>query len=657
MGLPARVASASHNRVSESEMAITEMELLEQNQRRLASLTSRMTTILNGFDRRLVKLESSILPIHRSTQTLSRISHNVEAVQKNLELSLRHYGVVVDDEPAILRGPDPRNPWPYLELIQRVSKDAVAKQARQGTQEQMQSKMDMLVDQGTRKIAELVGEYTTAESQPTDPMAFLRTGGAAPMPSKECLTSVKALLQFLSTLPEAPGTTSSGLGLALQAFANVRAVYLTSSLQALQEHVLQLAAQMQNTSVRACREAYVEYQRGSAAIQEWLRAAVQMIQQEQQALATLFEDMKWDHLRSNTATKVLQPLVASMNQALPAILPRLQHGLNAHRFLTLDFVGACQSVLGEDVHVWPECLQPSVCDSSILVDAYTRSRRDAQLFFPEILRDIKVIPVQGDQDALRVGVSDLSQLGMRLLRGMMPFQDVILGVFRDMGSKNWAESWDASGGASTAVPEVLWSEYCRDLVGSIVSSLERSVAAVPQPIIASIFLLNNVVYLQKELREMAPAMQPLAVQLSDKLLAQAVRSARTAYLESWNPVVQSLVDDAAVPRPSAMSKLGALGDRSARVDPLSYVQDIDPRRFFEHIQDMSQLHRENSVHRDLGLADSLRDDVIRYVRKADERLVGPLYSVTMAKQKSDKRTCDSLTRKTVLVCLYRKWKV
>ena len=126
------------------------MELLEQNQRRLASLTGRMTTILNGFDRRLVKLESSILPIHKSTQTLSRIDHNVEAVQKNLEVSLRHYGVVVDDEPAILRGPDPRNPWPYLELIQRLSKDAATKKVTQGTQERVKSKMDMLIEQGTR---------------------------------------------------------------------------------------------------------------------------------------------------------------------------------------------------------------------------------------------------------------------------------------------------------------------------------------------------------------------------------------------------------------------------------------------------------------------------------------------------------------------------
>lgn len=60
--------------VNDTELAFAELELLGQNQRKLASLTSRMTTILSGFDKRLVKLESSILPIHRSTQKLTRLS-------------------------------------------------------------------------------------------------------------------------------------------------------------------------------------------------------------------------------------------------------------------------------------------------------------------------------------------------------------------------------------------------------------------------------------------------------------------------------------------------------------------------------------------------------------------------------------------------------
>lgn len=74
------------------DMEMAELELLAQNQKRLASLTGRMTTILNGFDRRLVKLESSILPIHRSTQELSRISASAYRMRHGPSLTLQTWG-------------------------------------------------------------------------------------------------------------------------------------------------------------------------------------------------------------------------------------------------------------------------------------------------------------------------------------------------------------------------------------------------------------------------------------------------------------------------------------------------------------------------------------------------------------------------------------
>ena len=121
-------ARATTQPMQETDVALMEMELLEQNQRRLGNLTSRMTTILNGFDRRLIRLESSILPIHKSTQLLSRIHGNVEAVQRHLEQHIRHYGIEIQDEPFLRQGPDPQNPWAYMEAIQRVVNDATPAQ-------------------------------------------------------------------------------------------------------------------------------------------------------------------------------------------------------------------------------------------------------------------------------------------------------------------------------------------------------------------------------------------------------------------------------------------------------------------------------------------------------------------------------------------------
>jgi len=69
-------SSMSSSSVLDTDLAFAELELLNQNQRKLQNLTSRMTTILSGFDKRLGKLESSILPIHKSTQRLLRVGES-----------------------------------------------------------------------------------------------------------------------------------------------------------------------------------------------------------------------------------------------------------------------------------------------------------------------------------------------------------------------------------------------------------------------------------------------------------------------------------------------------------------------------------------------------------------------------------------------------
>lgn len=97
-------SATSGNINSDAEQAFAEIELLAQNQRKLGSLTNRMTSILSGFDRRLIKLESSMLPIHRSTQTLIRIQDNVDNVLHSLNKTLGHYDVLQDEEPILRQG-------------------------------------------------------------------------------------------------------------------------------------------------------------------------------------------------------------------------------------------------------------------------------------------------------------------------------------------------------------------------------------------------------------------------------------------------------------------------------------------------------------------------------------------------------------------------
>jgi exocyst complex component 7 len=53
-----------------------DIELLEQHLIKTSNISQRMTSILTNFDSRLIRLEKSILPLHKSTQSLTKLAES-----------------------------------------------------------------------------------------------------------------------------------------------------------------------------------------------------------------------------------------------------------------------------------------------------------------------------------------------------------------------------------------------------------------------------------------------------------------------------------------------------------------------------------------------------------------------------------------------------
>lgn len=60
--------------IMEDEAA--DIELLEQHLIKTTNISQRMTSILTNFDSRLIRLEKSILPLHKSTQSLTKLAES-----------------------------------------------------------------------------------------------------------------------------------------------------------------------------------------------------------------------------------------------------------------------------------------------------------------------------------------------------------------------------------------------------------------------------------------------------------------------------------------------------------------------------------------------------------------------------------------------------
>ncbi|KAI8638473.1 hypothetical protein BD408DRAFT_23384 [Parasitella parasitica] len=67
-------------------------------------LSDKLVNILDSFDGRLLKLEASILPIHRSTQNLTKLANNIDATLKETENIVDCLNMPSREEAYILKG-------------------------------------------------------------------------------------------------------------------------------------------------------------------------------------------------------------------------------------------------------------------------------------------------------------------------------------------------------------------------------------------------------------------------------------------------------------------------------------------------------------------------------------------------------------------------
>lgn len=61
-------------------------------------------SILSSFESRLMKLENSIIPVHKQTENLQRLQENVEKTLSCLDHVISYYHVASDTEKIIREG-------------------------------------------------------------------------------------------------------------------------------------------------------------------------------------------------------------------------------------------------------------------------------------------------------------------------------------------------------------------------------------------------------------------------------------------------------------------------------------------------------------------------------------------------------------------------
>ncbi|XP_059588129.1 exocyst complex component 7 isoform X3 [Alligator mississippiensis] len=97
------------------------LSFIKESLEKSDQLTKNMVSILSSFESRLMRLENSIIPVHKQTENLQRLQENVEKTLSCLDHVISYYHVAKDTEKIIKEGPAGRL-VEYLACLDKIQK-------------------------------------------------------------------------------------------------------------------------------------------------------------------------------------------------------------------------------------------------------------------------------------------------------------------------------------------------------------------------------------------------------------------------------------------------------------------------------------------------------------------------------------------------------
>ncbi|NXX86240.1 EXOC7 protein, partial [Urocolius indicus] len=134
-------------------------------------LTKNMVSILSSFESRLMKLENSIIPVHKQTENLQRLQENVEKTLSCLDHVISYYHVAKDTEKIIKEGPTGRLEE-YLNCMDKIQKAVEYFQDNNPDSPEL-NRVKSLFERGKESLESEFRSLMTRHSKPVPPILIL----------------------------------------------------------------------------------------------------------------------------------------------------------------------------------------------------------------------------------------------------------------------------------------------------------------------------------------------------------------------------------------------------------------------------------------------------------------------------------------------------
>ncbi|CAG8675218.1 14509_t:CDS:10 [Funneliformis caledonium] len=479
-----------------------DLDFLEENLKKTEALTEKMTGMLNVFDDRLVRLEASILPIHKSTQTLTKLEDNIDKTRNGVLEIIGFFDLVEREEMTIKKGINESELECYLNSIGKCKKAMeVLGGMRLKSSEKVIGQLKQILKAGMLQLEEHFRLCLTNRSNTIEPLSYITKNLDIPGIPNGPLQNLATLSSYLATSGPELGYNSDFV----KAYIEVRSNYLAKSLNLLAQGSIS-TAEKRSTLV---------YEKGTSdkilppgSVMSGFRGAIQM---------PLDNYIETGRTLNNRVKKNMQTDV----------------------FLAFDMMESLNKNSGS----FEEVFRLAGKKDSSYGDLLHSLRAAALRSFPEFIDEIKNHRTKTTNLPNDGTVHELTSTTLQHLKRLTDYQEIVETMLLTLGDGNWNVSekepnFSRDRTVRGMSANAILQHYFADVLESLTITLDFKAKSYKKTALTCIFLLNNYHYVLKSIRTQFFSILEEIGYKYEKM----VKRYNDGYLDTWKPCFANLMD-------------------------------------------------------------------------------------------------------------------
>ncbi|KAI9333874.1 Cullin repeat-like-containing domain protein [Obelidium mucronatum] len=599
------------------ENDIAELAQLQESLAKTNVLTERMGGMLTSFEDRLAKLESSILPIHKSTKHLTKLHENIEKSLDHVDEIMSYLGLAAKEDIFISKGPAKNEDiTEYLTVVSKL-KDALnhLQTLDYKSGETATMKLKLVLTKAHFHIETLFRKKLSALSIPIE--ITPENDAQLPRISESDLEELVLLTGQLAPLDRIIGENTDVYE-HLKTYSEVRSLYLVKSLGTL--------SHMSMNTVRASSSTY---QKGSSPFICYMLYFLRMCKAEKALIQKLIIKPQAQHCYLQTTSAASE----AFTETGESIIARVKRNLAKKEYIDLFMLIDVSSNLAEYLKQYDAIVAFSGNKGAEMAELVSNSKIIILSFFREFCDEIKHQEPVTTTTALKAATSpqthnlpvdgtvhELSSVTLNIVRRLLEYEPAINTML--------IEGHSAANLTSNNLKSL-----CKEMLSLLFTSLEnKSKGYKKGGILGCIFLINNYHYVAKQIKSMGPILLDSEFEFEKAFLKQ-----KETYKASWTPCYQYLMDQTKIEGGNVVKTLSKQQRESIKDRFKNFNAEIDSMYATQKGYTLADPELRNSIMKEI------KDVLIPLYAHFQERYMQIEFSKTPSKYiKYDKNTLDAV---------------